>query len=188
MSGKKKLLNEQETRDRDNTIKNDISNDIYHKLDSENNKHVSFKCDPTEKINNFAILSNNNDISHKKEYEMTGKMLAELYDIVGGKPDNIRDIGYVFNLNETQYQELKKNNKGFFDNYMIEYGLDDTTQYTYADKHNNPHTEYGTNLSINNISYEGIKKLIDADISKLKTAVTTENLITQKFISVKKLK
>lgn len=151
-----------------NTTKNNIARTVMETLDKNTSKRVDFNYKSTEKINTFAILNNNINLYEEKNYENTFKFFEDLmdYDRYKDKDKNIQyhhdivddDIGYLFYLDEKKYNEFKTHSKSkdIFSSNMIESELKDGTIYAIGATGIN-----GGNLSIDNITYEAIKKILN---------------------------
>jgi len=182
MGEKQNLREEQNVRDDINNEKKRITSDVLlGKLSKNLTKTIDFNYEiKKEYIPSIAILNNNIDLLYKGTYENTYNMIESLMtELTNSQVEEIDGIGYVFYLDEQEYNQLqnKKNYSKLFKHNIVKRDLVDGDQYDIDGK------EFlGAELSIDNITYSFINDVITKDNRDIKNI---SELLNQTDIGVK---
>ncbi len=168
-------MEDQRVRNDINKEKNRIVNDVLiPELDNNLNKIIDFNVDNTKEYIPTIAMLNNIDLRFEMPYENTYDMIETLMTGSNNKFENIEDVGYVFYLNETEYDTLQKKHSDIFASNMIKFELVDKDIYDI-----DGNKIKGDQLSINNIKYSLIKDTITKKRRDLKK---TRDLLKDKDI------
>jgi hypothetical protein len=179
INNKFNMKEEERVRDDINSEKNRITSDVLlDKLNKHLDKKINFDYDKKkEYIPSIAILNNNINLHYKSSYENTYNMIEILMTkLKNSEVEEIDDVGYVFYLDESEYNKLQKdtNYSNIFKHNIIKRDLVDEDTYNIDGK-----DFQGAELSIDNITYSFINDIITGDNRKIKII---EDLLKDKDI------
>lgn len=168
MGDKQNVREHQNVRDDINNEKNRITDDVLlDKLANNVDETIDFKYDKKkEYIHTIAMLNNNINLHYEKSYENTYNIIEKLMKgLKKSDIDDIDGIGYVFYLDEQEYNQLQNEKiySKLFQYNIVKRDLVDGATY------NIDGTDFkGAELSIDNITYSFIKDVITEDNRNIK--------------------